>query len=66
MTRIPTMNPLSPDADAETRRRAYWEYVDLLVAMNPSWFLPVGVKKEWWHFGKIEHPETTRSRTATG
>ena len=66
MPYIPPIKPLPPNADAETRRRAYWEYVDLCVATNPSWFLPVGVKKRWWHFFKIEHPETSRSRLDLG
>lgn len=66
MPYIPPIKPLPPNADAETRRRMYWEYVDLCVATNPSWFLPVGVRKQWWHFFKIEHPETSRDRAAVG
>jgi hypothetical protein len=62
MPYIPPIKPLPPNADAETRRRMYWEYVDLCVACNPSSFLPVGVKRRWWHLFKIEHPETSRSR----
>lgn len=62
MAYVPPMKPIPPNADAETRRRMYWEYVDLCVELNPSSFLPVGVKKQWWHFMKIEHPETRRSR----
>ncbi len=63
MAYVPPMKPIPPNADAETRRRMYWEYVDLCVELNPSSFLPVGTKKQWWHFLKIEHPETSRSRS---
>ena len=63
MPYIPPIKPLPPNADADTRVRMYWEWVDECVDMNPSYFLPVGVKKRWWHFLKIEHPETTRSRS---
>ena len=66
MVYIPPIKPLPPNADDETRRRAYWEYVDLCVATNPAWFLPVGVKKRWWHLLKVEHPETSRSRLDLG
>ena len=66
MVYIPPIKPLPPNADDETRRRMYWEYVDLCVATNPSMFLPVGVKKRWWHLFKVEHPETSRSRLDLG
>jgi len=64
MPYIPPIKPYPPDASQETRERMYWEYVDLCVACNPSSFLPVGVKRQWWHLFKIEHPETTRERPA--
>ena len=55
---IPPMKRYPPGADCETRNRMYWEYVNRLVDMNPSCFLPRGVRKRWWHFFKIEHPAT--------
>jgi len=55
---IPPMRRYPEGADFETRSRMYWEYVNLLVDVNPSCFLPRGVKKRWWHLFKNEHPAT--------
>lgn len=54
------MKQLPLNANDETRRKMYNEYIDLYVAMNSSWFLPIGVRKRWWHFFKIEHPRTKK------
>lgn len=57
---IPPIKRLPQDADDKTRSQMYWEYVDECVAANRSWFLPVGVKRRWWHLFKVEHPKTTK------
>ena len=64
MPYIPPMRPYPPNATPERREEMYWQYVDLCVACNPLWFLPIGVKKRWWHVFNVEHPETTQSRPA--
>jgi hypothetical protein len=37
----------------------YWEYADQCVKCNPHLFLPIGVKRRWWHIFKAEHPRTS-------
>jgi hypothetical protein len=50
--------PVPPYATWADRLRLYDEYVTELVSANPEHFLPLGVKRRWWHFFKIEHPLT--------
>lgn len=57
---IPKMERVPDNASFAEREEAYRRYCLLLVELNPSFFLPIGVVKRWWHFFKIEHPLTKR------
>lgn len=59
----PYMKPVPPGADRATRERMFLEYVDELVRLNPRLYLPLGVKRRWWHL-KLEHPRTSRTTKA--
>lgn len=52
------MKSVPQGATKEQCQQMYWRYVDEMVALNPRSFLPVGVRKRWWHFFKLEHPRT--------
>lgn len=65
MLHIPAIQPVGICASEKEKREAYIRYCVLLAELNPSRFLPVGVKKRWWHLFKTEHP-LTRIRTVQG
>ena len=54
---FPPLERIPDGATEATRRRMYLKFVVRLVAMYPNQFLPVGVRKRWWHW-RIEHPLT--------
>lgn len=56
---IPPLLPLDNSIYKKCRTQAYKDYCRLLVAANPGYFLPLGVKRRWWHFFKKEHPLTS-------
>lgn len=37
----------------------FFLWCELWQKTNPTWMLPLGVKRRWWHFFKKEHPFTT-------
>lgn len=55
---IAPLLPIDINLHKKCRTQAYKEYCRLLVAANPGYFLPLGVKRRWWHFFKKEHPLT--------
>jgi hypothetical protein len=56
---LPPMPPLDISVAKKYSVKAYKDYCRLLVAANPGYFLPLGTKRRWWHFFKIEHPLTS-------
>lgn len=55
---IPDMPKVPLTVTRKIRDEMFLDWCNLLVELNPNGFLPIGVKKRWWHF-KTEHPRTT-------
>lgn len=56
--RFPPIKPVPDDATQADRDRMLNEFKLAVVAMYPNCFLPVGVRKRWWHWFKMQHPLT--------
>lgn len=52
--------PVADNATQEERLEAYFQWCEKSQQANPSFMLPLGVKKRWWHLLKSEHPFTTK------
>ena len=55
---IPELNTLSDSDTPLDRVTMYKNYLVDMVKYNPWCFLPLGVKRRWWHW-KHEHPLTS-------
>ena len=56
---LPPIEPIAATASQEERFAAYERYCLMVVAENPTSFLPLGVHKRWYHgFIWLEHPLT--------
>lgn len=55
---LPPVEPIPNNVTQRQREEMFVAYCRLLVRMNPGAFLPQGVKRRWWNFGKLEHPLT--------
>lgn len=58
ITTIPKMARVPDGASVDVREKMFWDHMDAIVRWNPNGFLPIGVKKRWWHILKTEHPRT--------
>jgi hypothetical protein len=54
---FPKFEPVPEVATLEEREAMFRAWCERLVAANPSWFLPLGVRRRWWNVA-IEHPLT--------
>lgn len=52
------MPRINHDATKEERMTAFKRYAESVVFANPTRFLPLGVRKRWYHVFIIEHPMT--------
>jgi hypothetical protein len=50
--------PIRKDATEQERIEAHKAYCLELVSLFPRAFLPLGIKRRWYHFFKQEHPLT--------
>jgi hypothetical protein len=57
---IPALAKVDAEASQEMRQAMFRDWCCKLVAMNPGRFLPLGVKRRWWHL-KLEHPLTQQA-----
>jgi len=61
MNQIPPI-PVPKEATKETRMEVYFQWCEKMQSANPSCMLPLGVKKQWFHLFKVEHPFTTKNK----
>jgi hypothetical protein len=53
---IPPIQRVPEGASDAVRQEMHRAYVAELVKYNPGHFLPPGVRKRWWHLGRVEYP----------
>jgi hypothetical protein len=57
---IPPHAKIDAGTSQEMRQAMFRDWCVKLVEMNQGRFLPLGVKRRWWHL-KLEHPLTQQA-----
>lgn len=60
MSTIVPMQTVPKDASEEERTHAFFAWCQAMAEANPNTWLPLGVRRRWFHFIKIEHPFTRK------